>query len=95
MSIECKNCKVNPATDSKIILTRLNHKGVIGEWICQNCSSPDGLTETFKGNPHCIHSPSCSNYCDYACNGESGFDLAEQVLTYPPENLPTTEENKV
>lgn len=35
--------------------------------------------EMFEGNPHYVHSKTCSNYCDYTCNGERGFTLADRL----------------
>lgn len=79
MATECKNCKANPAHDSSVHLERINPKGVIGEWICKDCSN--GM-ELFEEKPHYVHAPDCPSYCDYACNGQFGFDLAEQIKNY-------------
>jgi hypothetical protein len=79
MSVECINCKANPATDSKVALFRINPKGITGEWICKDCLT---LMERLDWVPHYVHSSTCPNYCDYACNGEAGFDLAEKVKLY-------------
>lgn len=76
MSIKCKNCESNPATDSTVVLRRINPFGVTGEWMCQECLD---CMELFEGKPHYVHSKSCPNYCDYACAGQAGFDLAEQI----------------
>jgi hypothetical protein len=76
MATECKNCKANPVQDNRVSLARINPKGVDGEWICQDCL---GLMELFEDKPHYVHSATCPNYCDYACNGQFGFDLAEQI----------------
>lgn len=35
--------------------------------------------ETFEGKPHFLHSDTCGGWCDYACNGQKGFDLAERI----------------
>ena len=85
MSAECKNCKANPVTDAAVILTRINPKGVAGEWVCNSRLND---MELFEGQPHYVHSNTCPNYCDYACNGNDGFDLAEQIAKHAPKNLP-------
>ena len=77
--MKCINCEANPETKSVCVLHRINPKGVTGEWICDNCFT---LMETFEGKPHYVHSATCPNYCDYACNGERGFELAEQIMKY-------------
>ena len=82
--MSCKNCKASPATDSKVILWRINSKGIVGEWICQECLD---CMEMFLGQPHYVHSKNCPSYCDYACNHEEGFDMAEQIRTYLHKNL--------
>ena len=79
MSIECKNCKANPDTQSVCVLHRINPKGQIGEWICDNCLE---TMELFEGSPHYIHSKTCPGYCDYACNGDIGFEIVEQIKMY-------------
>jgi hypothetical protein len=79
MSTDCKNCKANPAKEPKTILWRINEKSIIGEWICQECM---GCVETWEGKPHYVHSKDCPSYCDYACNRDKGFDLAEQIKKY-------------
>lgn len=35
--------------------------------------------EMWEGRPHYLHSDDCPNYCDYACNGQKGFDLADRI----------------
>lgn len=35
MRVECEICKANPATDSTVVLTRVNEKGIPGVWRCQ------------------------------------------------------------
>lgn len=77
--MKCKNCGANPAEQSDCVLHRINPLGVIGEWICQDCL---GEMETLDGVPHYVHSKDCPGYCDYACNGESGFEMAEQIKNY-------------
>lgn len=74
--MSCKNCKANPAAPAKVILHRINPKGVPGEWICQDCLED---IEQFEGKLHYVHTKDCPSYCDYACNGQAGFDLAEQI----------------
>jgi len=77
--MKCKNCGANPENQGVCVLHRINPKGKIGEWICDNCFS---IMELFENKPHYVHSPTCPNYCDYACNGDYGFDLAEQIKNY-------------
>lgn len=72
----CKNCKADPSIDSTVHLRRINDFGLKGEWICTDCLES---CETFNGKLHYFHSKDCPSYCDYACNGNNGFDLAEQV----------------
>lgn len=79
MATECKNCKANSAHDSCVALERINGFGIVGEWICKDCLS---IMELWEDEPHYVHSPSCPNYCDYACNGQFGFDLAEQIKAH-------------
>ena len=31
------------------------------------------------GKAHYLHDWDCSNYCDYACNGDEGFKMAEVI----------------
>lgn len=78
--IQCKNCKACPSKDSKVILNRINPKGIVGEWICVECL--DNFLEIFKEIPHYMHSRSCGEACEYGCNGNFGFDLAEQIAKY-------------
>ena len=35
--MKCKNCGANPETQNVCVLHRINPKGQIGEWICDNC----------------------------------------------------------
>lgn len=35
--------------------------------------------EMWEGRPHYLHMANCSNYCDYACNGQRGFDVADRI----------------
>ena len=77
---ECKNCKADPLQDSRRVLMRINPKGVTGEWVCDVCLKE--RLELFEDKPHYLHSATCPNYCDYACNGQRGFDLAHQIDTY-------------
>ena len=79
MSTQCKNCGANPANKSVCVLHRINPKGETGEWICDDCFTS---IETFEGRLHYVHSKTCPSFCDYACNGQAGFDLAEQVAKY-------------
>lgn len=39
----------------------------------------DWRLEQWEDKPHYIHSANCPNYCDYACNGKLGFEMAEAV----------------
>lgn len=36
-TVKCIKCNKCPICDPKIILVRLNEKGVPGIWVCQNC----------------------------------------------------------
>jgi hypothetical protein len=74
--MECKNCGAKVSNGQTTVLNRINPLGVTGEWICQECLED---IETLEGQPLYVHSKTCPSYCDYACNGERGFDLAEQV----------------
>ena len=82
MAIECKNCKASIATKGdKLDLTRINALGLTGEWICRECL--DELLELSPGGkPTYMHHPDCPNYCDYACNGRKGDEIAEQIGTH-------------
>ena len=75
----CVNCQADPSKDSHVALFRINEKGIAGLWICRDCLDD---METFEGEPHYIHAPDCPSYCDYACNGEKGWDLASRVKQY-------------
>ena len=77
--MKCKNCGANPEDQSVCVLHRINPKGQTGEWICDNCFES---MELFEDKPHYVHSKTCPSYCDYACNGEAGFDMAEQIKNY-------------
>ncbi len=35
--------------------------------------------EMWEGRPHYLHTADCPNYCDYACNGQRGFDVADRI----------------
>lgn len=35
--------------------------------------------EMWEGRPHYLHMANCPNYCDYACNGQRGFDVADRI----------------
>lgn len=35
--------------------------------------------EWFEGEPNYMHSVNCPSYCDYACNGQHGFNIAEDI----------------
>jgi len=37
------------------------------------------LLERWEGDTIYFHSERCPSYCDYACNGPWGFDVAKQV----------------
>jgi len=30
-------------------------------------------------NPNYMHSSTCNNYCEYTCNGQYGFEIADQI----------------
>lgn len=32
-----------------------------------------------EGNPNYMHSSTCRNYCEYSCNGNYGFNVADQI----------------
>ena len=74
--ILCINCSANPAKNATVHLRRINQIAIIGEWICTDCLESAELSE---GEYNYIHAADCPNYCDYCCNGEYGFKLAEQI----------------
>jgi len=39
----------------------------------------DLLEWTPEGEPVYMHSASCMNFCDFACNGSHGDEIAEQI----------------
>lgn len=73
--MKCLRCGGNPAVEP-VVIHRINEKGITGEWMCDHCISE---TEKLGDKFHYVHSDTCPSYCDYACNGELGFELAEKM----------------
>ena len=76
--MNCINCQATPLHDTAVILERINVKGLTGEWICRTCLKS---AESAECRFVYIHSNNCPNYCDYACNGHEGFNLADKINT--------------
>ncbi len=32
-----------------------------------------------NGDPNYMHSSRCQSYCEYCCNGDYGFEIADQI----------------
>jgi hypothetical protein len=79
--MKCLLCNADPSSEPTASLRRINAKGIKGEWMCTDCINE---VERLDGKFHYVHSFDCAGYCDYACNGQSGFDMAEQIQKHLP-----------
>jgi len=74
----CSNCGKTIAEVGE--LTRVNRKGVPGVWSCPYCLAfTDNEIESCDGKAIHVHTMDCPGFCDFACNGDWGKQLAEWV----------------
>ena len=84
MDKPCSNCGKVIAETGR--LTRVNKKGVKGVWACPECIGFDEEDVEYAGSNEVkdavaiyVHKADCPGFCDFACNGKWGEQLADYV----------------